>query len=181
MPTTLKLRFGARIERVGANDSKQYVPFSTDYVSLKAGYGANVDVLAPKVDFSTLGLADGKYKLTIVAQQTDDQHPWVDVAHDYGSSTSLVVTKTGDTYTVSENTTPFYTINSLEFEGGLYYGCLAKVKYSITNNTDVEMSRGLAPVLFKNDGSAIEFLGDGKFITLAPGETQEALSSPICT
>lgn len=173
MPTTVKVRFGAIIEPLDAAGQKQYVPFTDDYVSLQPGYGANVKVLAPKVDFSALGLADGKYKLTVAAQENASQSEWVALSHDYGSSSSLVVTKTGNTYTVSKNTTPFYTINSLEFEGGLYYGCLANVKYSVTNNTDTEISRGLAPVLFKNDGTAISFLGDGKFITLAPGETAE--------
>ena len=173
-PSTVKVHFGVIIEQQNVQNPKvENITVSNGY-SIQTGYGANVNMIKPQIDFSTLSdLPDGQYKVTIAV--SDDDNPdagWIPMNHAYGSPNYVLVTKSGNTYTVAESPYPFYTINSIEFEGGLYYGCLARVKFSVTNNTDMEMSRGFAPILFTSAGS-LAFMGEGVFFTLAPGETKE--------
>lgn len=51
-------------------------------------------------------------------------------------------------------------------------GCLAKFHYKVTNNTDIELSRGIAPILYSTDGQPT-FLGNSKMLSILPGETVE--------
>lgn len=172
-PSTVKVQFGCIIsneKNPGFENINRVI--SDQIFSLQPGYGANANMLEPSVDFSEYDLPDGDYRVTMATLEEKEGANWVAMDHNHGYANYVVVNKTGDTYTVTNNPTPGYTINSIEFVGNLYYGCSTRVKFSITNETDTEISRGLAPILFTTDGQ-IAFLGESKFLTLQPGQTIE--------
>lgn len=174
-PTTVKIKFGAIVSRVGddGENTCAHVCLSDENYTLQPGYGANVKGISPKVDMDTVLTDDGVYKFTTATLNVENQSAtWEPMTHNYGCANYVIVRKSGNTYTVDENITPKYTINSVEIEGDIYYGCAVKVKFSVTNNNDIEISRGIAPMLFTSQGS-LAFMGDGKFLTIQPHETLE--------
>ncbi len=170
-PETIKVQFGIIIEQQNVQNVEPVnLAINDTKFSLKPGYGANANMLRPKVDFAALNLGDGVYKVTMATLLDEEGATWQPMTHNYGCSNYVVVTKQGDNYTIEETRAPYYTIDSVEFEDGLYYGCLAKVKFTITNPHDIEISRGVAPMLYTEQGT-LTFMGDGLFVTLQPHET----------
>lgn len=172
-PYQVDCLIGISIKQAGATDSI-VVPLNTKLQRIPSGYGLYPENYKCQLDVAPLGLTDGTYKLTIVSQQQnleEQKDKWVPVRAQYGDSNSIELTKSGKFYTVNQQTGKFYTVDDIEIVSGLYYGCLAKVKYKLTNKHDVELTRGIAPVVYK--GTTPYFLGESKLITIQPGQTVE--------
>ena len=178
-PSDLKVIFGVSVEKFEpgklAADTTM-VPLSSP-ISVPAGYGASYEVCSP-LDLSALALDDGTYKLTMSTLVTSINNKpvtgqeWQSVQENHGYSNSCKIVKTGNDYTVEAASGKFYTVDEIALEYELYYGCLAKFHYKVTNNTDIEISRGIAPILYSTDGQPT-FLGNSKMLSLMPGETLE--------
>lgn len=175
-PYDLDVIFGVSIQEQG--DSKLaadtvVVPLSKP-ISMLAGYGAQAGV-CNKLDLSTLDLADGKYTVTMTSLITNrENQTWQPVQQNYGYSNSFTLTKSGSKYEITTVPGAFYSVDEIALEYELYYGCLAKIHYKITNHNDIEISRGIAPMLYTTDQQPA-FLGNSKLVTLQPGETAEGV------
>ncbi len=169
-PETVKVRFGMIIEQQNTtNGADTTVAINKTIYSLKPGYGANVKILKPQVDFAALQLPDGVFKITMASLMDTEGALWQPMKFNYGCSNYVVVTKENGKYTVESTKAPFYTIDQVMIDD-LYYGCLVNMDVTITNPYDFEISRGIAPLLYTTDGQ-IAYMGEGLFITLQPHET----------
>lgn len=172
----LDVIMGVSVRKIGANDST-VVAFSDQKQRLQPGFGlmpTKNEVPLLSTDLSKFNLEDGTYKFTIVSKQTnitDQKDDWVPVRAMYGNNNYITVTKNGSDYTVGIERGKFYTVDDIEVVSGLYYGCLAKVHYKLTNNNDTEITRAIAPVIVY--GGEAKFLGESKLLTFAPHETLE--------
>ena len=63
---------------------------------------------------------------------------------------------------------PKLKITSGSIEGTLYYGCLTKVKVTVENPTDIELTGGFAPTLYSPTLQTFAFLGESVLLTVAP-------------
>jgi len=172
--TTMKVTMGVRVQKEGSTESKDY-EINSNPQNLPAGYGLYPANYVCQIDLSTLNLEEGaNYTFTIVTKMSNieaQKDTWVPVIPNYGDKNYVTVKKTGDKYEITSQQGLFYTVDDITFEGGLYYGCLARMKYKLTNKNDVEITRGIAPVLYKDNNPY--FLGESKLITIAPGATVE--------
>lgn len=170
-PQTITVAFGVIIERQGGDEPSEPVTATVaDPLKLQAGYGAQAKYMGCQVDLATLDLADGTYKVTMATRVvgSDDQQ-WQPVQPNYGFSNYIILNKTGEAYTVEVLPAVNYTVDSVELLNDLYYGCLLNINVTLTNNSDIEISRGAAPALYY--GTTIAFMGEGIMVSLKPGET----------
>ena len=86
--------------------------------------------------------------ITTKNNKPETERVWQPVQINHGYSNSLMLTKDGNNYTVESEAGRFYTIDEAYLDSELYYGCLAKLHYKVTNNTDLEISRGIAPIFY---------------------------------
>lgn len=169
-PQTLVPEFGVFVAPADKPDSPAAVAnVSNRLLTLQPGYGAPVSGLRPALDLATLNLADGKYRLTMATRITEvEGAEWQPVLAPYGYSNYVIVTKDGDYYEVSSVPVATMTIKDAGFDTDLYYGAMTTVTLDVANESDIELSRGFAPVLMI-DGVQY-FLGESIMVTLAPGE-----------
>lgn len=171
---TIKVTMGVSVQTEGATDTIVRI-INDKPQTMPAGYGLYPANYISQVDLSTLNMEEGaNYKFTIVSLMSNiegQQTTWVPVIPCYGENNYITVKKNGNDYDITSQEGLFYTVDDIEFETGLYYGCLAKMKYKLTNKNDIEITRGIAPVLYQ--GTTPYFLGESKLITIAPGQTVE--------
>lgn len=171
---TIKVTIGVKVQKEGSAESEVRV-LNSNTQNMPAGYGLYPANYICETDLSTLALEEGaNYTFTIVTKMSNieaQKDEWVPVIPCYGDNNYITVRKSGTQYLITSQEGHFYTVDDVTFENGLYYGCLAKMKYKLTNNNDVELTRGIAPVFYK-DGSPY-FLGESKLVTIAPGQTVE--------
>lgn len=170
----MKVIMGVKVQKEGSTEC-EYHPLNNNQQNLPAGYGLYPSTYICQIDLSTLKLdEDANYTFTIVTKISnieDQKDEWVPVITSYGDKNYITVKKAGGKYQITSQEGLFYTVDDIVFENGLYYGCLAKMKYKLTNKNDVEITRGIAPVLYQGDTPY--FLGESKLLTIAPGETVE--------
>lgn len=141
-------------------------------LDIPLGYGAS-DIVCKPVDLSALNLADGSYSMTMSTIVVDRAgETWQPVLENHGYSNSFTLTRTGDQYEITTVPDMTYTVDEINLDYDLYYGCLAKIRYKLTNNNDIEISRGFAPILYNEDLQPV-LLGNSKMISIMPGETVE--------
>ena len=46
----------------------------------------------------------------------------------------------------------------------LYFGCMAKLEIEVANDSDIELTKGFAPVLINVENGAIYFIGESIYI-----------------
>ena len=171
-PKTLKLQFGVSVEPAQPGSGEvQYQTVGQSMYQLQTGYGIAPDGLKAQVDLPALNLADGTYKITLCTRLTETEGAaWVPVQHNYGDYNYILVKREGDTYTVENMPVNDLTITAAKFEGSVYYGPLNTFSVTVENNTGVELSRGMAPMIFDESGQPM-FIGESVFVSLAPGES----------
>lgn len=169
-PSTLKLKFGAVVEEQGGAGTVAATYIDDQPFSLQPGYGTgpgDAYRFYPELDFGKLNLPDGTYKVTIAIEHESDPGNWIKVDHAYGYYNYLVVHKTGDTYTVDDQPIWILDLNYGKCtDSKLYYGCVGNFEIEVENDSDLEFSKGFAPVLFYEDVPF--FLGESVFVTVAP-------------
>ena len=170
-PETLKIQMGAMfVSQTNPTANPVAYVVSTRPFQLQPGYGVPPQSLVMDIPIEKLNLPDGKYTVSMCTRDNEVKDaPWVDVRTNYGYSGTVLFEKKGKEYTVTATPSVEMTITSAEFTKDLYIGCSTEVKVELVNNTDLELTRGVAPILFFTDGSAA-FLGESMLVTLAPGE-----------
>ncbi len=123
-------------------------------------------------------LADGKYKVTICSQNAKyADSEWLPVCTTEGAYNYFYLTKNGSDYSVENMTEVELTINSAQITTSLYYGNAFKIKMTVTNNSELEMTGGFFPVLLS--GSNPVMVAEGVSETFQPGETKELEFSSV--
>lgn len=172
-PYQVETMMGVSIRMEGANDSI-VCPLNSKVQRMPPGYGLYPENFKCNVDLSQLDLADGTYKFTIVSKQTnieDQSEKWIPVRPLHGFNNFINIAKAGSEYAISSERGNFFSVDDVDIVSGIYYGCLAKVRYKLTNNHDMELSRGIAPVIYQ--GSTPYFLGESKMVTIGAHQTVE--------
>ncbi len=178
-PATLRVKFTAKfIPQDGTSGGEKFRDVSSKRFSIEAGYGTSPDYFDCGVLLSEVGLSDGTYKVEMglcpVTNSdtgvTSDGTGWIAMKECYGYSNSFVLRKSGSTYTVDN--TPLVKFNiSGELMYDLYYGCANRVKVTVENPSDIEMTSGFAPIFANASTGELLFLGESVFLTLPPHST----------
>lgn len=170
-PSTLKMKFGAVFEPQGNTPGetvrKEVSPIR---FNVQPGYGTDPAHLNPSVTLSDLPLNDGTYKVTFasVLIETGGDDIWTPVRPGYSYTNYVVLRKSGDDYTVENAGVDFLELADATYLSDLYFGCLAKLKIEVVNESDIELSKGFAPVLISTEDGYPYFVGESVFVTLQP-------------
>lgn len=167
---TLKLKFGAVIEEQGGDGAVCNTYISNQLFELQPGYGTGPGDeyhFYPQIDFSKLNLADGTYKVTIATELENEQGVFTPVDHGYGYFNYLVIHKSGNTYTLDDQPIWILDLNyGVCTDEKLYQGCIGNFEIEVENDSDLELSKGFAPVLLYDN--IPYFLGESVFVTVPP-------------
>ena len=137
-------------------------------------YDSNDSKTSPRVNLKNANLESGvPYKFTLAASVIGEEENWIPFTAFYGFPNYVLVTFKGTQgYEVTNIGVENYKASNLELLSDLYYGCPVKVKASISNETDLQLSNGVSLVLLDNKGVQ-RFMSDGFLLTLDPGESIE--------
>lgn len=117
-------------------------------------------------------LPDGKYRVTLATQQvSDDPQEWYPVLVTWGYQNSCVMTVSGQNYTVESIPVSNIQVSDLQLGSTLYSGKNVLLKAKFTNNSDIELTKGVCPALYT--GSTRKYVGESILVTLQPGESVE--------
>lgn len=117
-------------------------------------------------------LADGTYKVTLASQDADKENaPWTPVIVEWSYPNYCILNVKDGVYSVENVAVPYIEISESEIEGDIYFGCNFMVKAFLENNSDIELTQGVCPVLLS--GSDIKYTGQSILVTLQPGERKE--------
>lgn len=114
-------------------------------------------------------LSDGTYKMTLVFAGSDDV--WKPTLTPWGYSNFVYLTKTGNSYSVTDPARNQIQVVSAEIASDLYYRKNTLFKVTYKNDSDYELSQGVVPRLYKNNTLCME--GSGVLVTVGPHETVE--------
>ncbi len=179
-PRTLNLKFGAIIEPQGSTEGNTlYRTISPAKVEIEPGYGTSPTLIKAGIPLKDCVLTDGTYKVTMATCPSDaETDTWTPVATGYGYYNYVAVTKKGETYAIDDKPIVIPDLLECEITNTLYYGGLAKTRVKISNDSDLELSKGYAPALIYNN--SIYFLGESTFITVPPhSEIEKTWTSPL--
>lgn len=170
-PETLKINMGAMfVSQTNPSANPIAVVVSAKPFQVQAGYGIPPQSLVMDIPVDKLTMPDGKYTVCMCTRENEvEDAPWVDVRTNYGYSGTFLFEKKGKKCTVTATPSVDMKIASVGFSKGLYIGCSTEITMELTNNSDLELTRGVAPILFFTDGTPA-FIGESILVTLAPGE-----------
>lgn len=154
---------GARFEKVGAtgNGAVQYVNLGE--VSLDAMQGwRGLDI-----PYGYASLTDGTYKVSLVTRNGSE---WLEALHMLSVPDYVLLTKKGNAYTAADVAPAHFTVSGAKMLTPLYYGKAAKMTFTVTNNSDMEIAGAVAPALLTAQSSPVA-LGECVFLDLLPGES----------
>lgn len=163
--TTSAARFqlGAKFERVGASGASavQYVNMGEQ--SLDVWYGWS----SVSVPYVYASLEDGTYKVSLVTRVGSE---WLGAIHAPTIPDHVLFTKSGNNYSVANAEVSQLDVSDVSLLTGLYEDTTAKMSFTVSNNSDVEIAGALAPALV-NGSNRIVAEGECVFVDLLPGES----------
>ena len=131
-----------------------------------SGINANRAVFLPS------NIPDGKYKVTVCSRNAKNNNSeWIPVRTAQGSYNFIYITKSGSKYTVTSMPEATLTITSASTTTPVYYKNSCRIKLSVANNSEIDITGGFYPVLL-DDQNKIVFEAEGITMSLAPGETR---------
>ncbi|MDE7114971.1 MAG: C10 family peptidase, partial [Muribaculaceae bacterium] len=170
-PQTIVMKFGAVFEPQGDTGGEVVREFVSDTkFAVQPGYGTNPKLLVPSLELAPLNLRDGTYKVTFssVLIETGGDDVWTPVRPGYGYVNYVVLKKSGNSYTVENTPVDYIELVDAKYLNKLYFGGLAKVQIDVVNDSDIELTKGFAPVLINATTGQITFVGESVYITLQP-------------
>lgn len=167
---------GMAVEKVG--DSS----FGTKYVQSANQYNVNYSLtpyyimptsgtttsgqkvsLCPKIRLSSLGLSDGKYKVTLCYKT--DNTDWTPVTCDVGSFNYVYFDRSGINYTMDVPQPLTFSGTNAEVTSDLFYNSAVQVKATFSNTNGTELSRSMAFALVSKTNK-VSFIGEDFLITV---------------
>lgn len=112
-------------------------------------------------------LPDGKYKVQLVARN-GSSGTWQHLYVEPGNYDYVYVTKSGNEYTVENETTKRLKITGAKISTPLYYKNPFQLELTVSNPTDLELTQSVLPYLYY-DGIR-QYIGETQLITLMPNE-----------
>lgn len=129
-----------------------------------------------QIDLMNTGLVKGEKYMAQVVYQTSGGS-WQPIVTDVGEYNYFYITKNNLlSYTIENNAPMTFDYSNLSVNSTLYYGSGVKVSATFKNSNDTELSKNVYFVLLPKADSSISsmaFYGEGDYITLSPGETQD--------
>lgn len=170
---------GAIIENVATSERVAEVKG----VMYSASYGVEQEVVKlqptgyyptansnPQVELPSL--PDGRYKVYPATRDTEfEDAPWQPMVHDWGYYNYVVLTVENGKRTVSVVNPAQLTFDNVVIDSPLYYGRNTRLKSTITNNSDLQLTLPFYPVLYRN--GAARYASDYMLLTIDPNETVE--------
>ncbi len=118
------------------------------------------------------GLADGTYKITLVCKDTSaDDAPWESVLIAYGYCNYTLLNVQNGTYTLANQSPKTLRFEDMSFVNDLYYGKNTMMKGKVVNNTDLDLTVCIQPILTSNGKR--QFAGDMMLVSASPNQTVE--------
>lgn len=173
----VKVNIGVEITPVGnTSAATQYVTFikggeiaalTLDGYNVKyAGYKGNATLTIPSI------LPNGTYKVTVCSQDANvTDAPWIPVCTSNGTYNFVYITKSGNNLSVQNFKETELSILSASTTTQVYYQNACRIRLSVKNNSNIDLSGGFYPVLF--DGTNKAMMGEGVTLSLQPGESSE--------
>ena len=176
-PQTMYVQLWASVTRQGSSEPVYTKQALNTNIKVEAGYGFapvpndSIKNLRTTVALKDLRekLPDGVYEIRFKTRDySKDDSELVDILYPYSYYDYVTITKVGDKITVRDYPAPSLDIVSAEFTTPVVVGGLAKVKMTVKNPSDIQLSAGLAPLFAY--GTDLHYLGESIFVTVNPGE-----------
>lgn len=141
---------GAKFEPADGSGATQMVDVTlsgSNEVTIGSGsyYNTTVNVYAA-IPSMTNGV---KYKVTIMSKAEGED--WKPLLTPWGYHNYIYITKNGNSYTIESVPAPKLNIVKAELDSELYFKKNVKIAVTLTNNSDVELSQGIAAYLYQGD------------------------------
>lgn len=118
------------------------------------------------------GLQDGTYKITLVTRDPNYENaPWLPVLIAYGYSNYTMLKVENGNYSIVNQPAKTLTFQDMYFVNNLYQGKNTMMKGKVVNNTDLDLTVCIQPVLVKNGKQ--QFAGDMMLVSASPNQTVE--------
>ncbi len=168
-PQNLVAEFGATFHNENNPAASDFtLPLSEKGYEVPSGAGLS-PAFKPAINLAEADIPDGRYKVTIVNKYEGISDDWTPVLINNGYFDYIHFTKNGKSYTVENNDVDRLEVVSGEIVGDFYYGTASKVRITVRNSSDRELSSGFAPAAIY--GGQLMMLGESILLTLQPGET----------
>lgn len=169
---TLKLNFGVIIESTDGKYKNEVECTGAVSFTPLTGYQKLSFTFPSKMTSGTSSVTtpDGKYKVTVATCSDTKANPakWIPVEHPLNAANYFYVTKDASKYTIETVADKDLTLESGDLASGLYYNQATKISLSVANESDIELTQTVEPVLMNGDD--VWFVGDGMPMTLNPGQ-----------
>ena len=117
-------------------------------------------------------LEDGTYKVTLMTRDSKFRNaPWQPIEVIYGDYNYVLLTVDDGEYEVTAMSPATVSVTSAGFVGDVAYGSTSRLKVTIVNDSDIEITRPFW-ALFEIMDSAVLY-STAKLITLQPGENAD--------
>ncbi len=171
-PTTGDYAFMAKVTKQGEDAAEEFVPIgaNTKY-NIPSGYGISSELLAAEIPLDKVCKTDGAYKITVgTVLNGTSTADWLEAAPAFGYYNYVVLRRQGNSFSVENCPVAELTLVDATISDPLYYNCLVTTSVTLRNDTDIELTKGFAPLLeFDDNGTAYEFfLGKSMYISVPP-------------
>ena len=117
-------------------------------------------------------LADGKYKVTLASKQIgDEEAQWLPVLVPWSYKNYVLLTVSGGAYSVQKCRRPPDGFR-LDCDKRLYAGKYVGLKALISNDSDIELSEAVTPMLLTPSGEQ-KFIGETNVISFSAKKSEE--------
>ena len=144
---------------------------SVDVLNITAAYSYYpAERYKPEVEIPNLG--NGKYRVTLASRDAEDTSAkWIPVATPWGYINYVDLTVDGNNKTITN-----FPINSVKISDAknvseLYSAKLVRLEATFTNNSDIELSNGVCPILVNKNGQR-QFVGESIIVNVGANETK---------
>lgn len=115
-------------------------------------------------------LPDGEYKVTLAAKDlTVDDSPWTPFITDWGTINYCYLKVNNGQMTVSSVNPAKMKFDNAIIDTPLYSGRSCRLKATITNDSDVQLTKCIYPALSRN--GVVQYVSDYMLITVEPHQT----------
>lgn len=171
-PVKGEYAFMAKVAKQGEDATEDFVSIGshTKY-NIPSGYGISSEDLAAKIPLSEVCKTDGAYKIIVgTVLNGTSTADWLEVEPAYGYYNYVVVRRQGNDFSVENSPVAELTLVDATISDRLYFNCLVTTSVTLRNDTDIELTKGFAPLLeFDDNGKPYEFfLGKSVYITVPP-------------
>lgn len=140
---------------------------------LAAGYWLPLTNTHPVIELPG-GLADGQYRVTLATRDTNSEYenaPWQPVLINYGYNNCVLLNVENGVYKIVNLSIMSLDFKSLSFVNDLYYNKTTMMKGIIENNTNLDLTECVQPLLVSNGKT--QFEGDMMLVSVDANTTSE--------